>query len=88
MDKSQLVTINRGEKLDFKEFSVQVIESEHGALIRGGRRRRPKFEEITKQWSGPIFRNQLRRRRKLSLLSHLRQIKVIIPKFLDIHALD
>jgi L-ascorbate metabolism protein UlaG (beta-lactamase superfamily) len=55
MDKSQLVTISGGEKLDFKEFSVQVIESEHGALIRGGRRRRPKFEEITKQWSGPIL---------------------------------
>jgi L-ascorbate metabolism protein UlaG (beta-lactamase superfamily) len=55
VDKSQLVTINGGEKLDFKEFSVQVIESEHGALVRAGRRRRPKFEEITKPWSGPIL---------------------------------
>ena len=32
VDKSQLVTISGGEKLDFKEFSVQVIESEHGEL--------------------------------------------------------
>ena len=32
VDKSQLVTISGGEKLEFKEFSVQVIESQHGAL--------------------------------------------------------
>jgi L-ascorbate metabolism protein UlaG (beta-lactamase superfamily) len=54
VDKSQLTMISGGEKLDFKDFSVQVIESEHGALVRSGRRRRPKFEEITKPWSGPI----------------------------------
>ena len=54
VDKSQLVTISGGEKLDFKEFSVQVIESEHGVVRRGGRTRRSKFEEITKPWSGPI----------------------------------
>ena len=34
VDKSQLVTISGGENLDFKEFSVQVIESEHGDLTR------------------------------------------------------
>ena len=37
VDKSQLVTISGGENLDFKEFSVQVIESEHGIVRRGGR---------------------------------------------------
>lgn len=57
VDKSQLVTISGGEKLDFKEFSVQVIASEHGTLMRGGRRVRPKFEEITRPWSGPIMGN-------------------------------
>jgi len=57
VDKSQLVTISGGEKLEFKEFSVQVIASEHGTLTRGGRRVRPKFEEITKPWSGPISGN-------------------------------
>jgi L-ascorbate metabolism protein UlaG (beta-lactamase superfamily) len=57
VDKSQLITIRGGEKLDFKDFSVQVIESVHGALVRGGTRRRPKFEEITKPWSGPIMGN-------------------------------
>lgn len=57
VDKSQLVTISGGEKLEFKEFSVQVIESEHGALVRRGRKRRPKFEEVTKPWSGPIMGN-------------------------------
>jgi L-ascorbate metabolism protein UlaG (beta-lactamase superfamily) len=56
VDKSQLITISGGEKLDFKEFAVQVIESEHGALrTRGGGKRRPKFEEITRPWSGPIM---------------------------------
>jgi L-ascorbate metabolism protein UlaG (beta-lactamase superfamily) len=55
VDKSQLVTISGGEKLDFKEFSVQVIESEHGELRTRGGKRRPKFEEITKPWSGPIL---------------------------------
>ena len=40
--------------MDFDEFSVQVIESEHGGIRRGGRTRRPKFEEITKPWTGPI----------------------------------
>ena len=54
VDKSQLMTISGGEKLDFKDFSVQVIESEHGVLFRRGRRRQPKVEEITKPWSGPI----------------------------------
>jgi L-ascorbate metabolism protein UlaG (beta-lactamase superfamily) len=55
VDKSQLVTINGGDNLDFKDFTVKVIESEHGIVRRGGRTRRPKFEEITKPWSGPIL---------------------------------
>ena len=54
VDKSQLVTISGGEKLDFKEFSVQVIESTHGGVRRGGRILRSKFEEITKPWLGPV----------------------------------
>ena len=54
VDKSQLVTISGGEKLNFKDFSVQVIESEHGGIRRGGRIRRSKFEEITKPWPGPL----------------------------------
>ena len=57
VDKSQLVTIRGGEKLDFKDFSVQVIESEHGILTIRGHKVRPKFEEITKPWSGPIMGN-------------------------------
>jgi len=55
VDKSQLVTISGGENLDFKDFTVKVVESEHGIVRRGGRTRRPKFEEITKPWSGPIL---------------------------------
>jgi L-ascorbate metabolism protein UlaG (beta-lactamase superfamily) len=54
VDKSQLVTISGGEKLDFKDFSVQVIESEHGGVRRSGRIRRSRFEEITKPWPGPL----------------------------------
>jgi L-ascorbate metabolism protein UlaG (beta-lactamase superfamily) len=55
VDKSQLITISGGENLDFKDFTVQVIESVHGALVRHGRKIRPQFEEITKPWSGPIM---------------------------------
>ncbi|HEU4342156.1 MAG TPA: MBL fold metallo-hydrolase [Candidatus Binatia bacterium] len=57
VDKSQLVTIQGGEKFDFKDFSVQVIESQHGVLTRGGRRRQPKPQEILEPWSGPIMGN-------------------------------
>ena len=34
VDQTQLTTISGGEKLDFKDFSVQVIESQHGVLNR------------------------------------------------------
>jgi L-ascorbate metabolism protein UlaG (beta-lactamase superfamily) len=57
VDKSQLVMIQGGEKFDFKDFSVQVIESQHGVLTRSGRRRQPKSEEILEPWSGPIMGN-------------------------------
>src|SRR5262249_3959620 len=54
VDKSTLLAISGGEKLDFEEFSVQVIESTHGGVRRGGRILRSKFEEITKPWLGPV----------------------------------
>jgi L-ascorbate metabolism protein UlaG (beta-lactamase superfamily) len=57
VDKSQLITIQGGEKFDFKDFSVQVIESQHGVLTRSGRRRQPKSEEVLRPWSGPIMGN-------------------------------
>ena len=50
----QLTTISGGEKLDFPDFKVEVIESEHGVLKRSGRRRQPRFEERVKPWSGPV----------------------------------
>ncbi len=55
VDKAQLTTIGGGEKLDFKDFSVQVIESQHGVLNRGGQKRQPKSAEITAPISGPIL---------------------------------
>src|SRR4030095_11527403 len=55
VDKAQLTTIGGGEKLDFKDFSVQVIESQHGVLNRGGQKRQPKSAEITSPLSGPIL---------------------------------
>jgi len=57
VDKAQLMTIGGGENLKFKEFSVQVIGSEHGILRRGGQTRRPKSEEITKPLAGPVMGN-------------------------------
>ena len=55
VDKSQLSTISGGAKLNFKDFSVQVIESRHGVLNRGGRRRQGKFAEVLRPWTGPIM---------------------------------
>jgi L-ascorbate metabolism protein UlaG (beta-lactamase superfamily) len=54
VDKSQLTTISGGENFDFKDFSVQVIESQHGVLTRTGRRRQPRSEEVLQPWSGPV----------------------------------
>jgi L-ascorbate metabolism protein UlaG (beta-lactamase superfamily) len=52
VEKSQLITISGGEKLDFKEFSVQVIESRHG--WREGKPPRNENQEISSPWQGPI----------------------------------
>jgi L-ascorbate metabolism protein UlaG (beta-lactamase superfamily) len=57
VDKSQVVTISGGEKLDYKEFFVQVIESQHGFLTINRQKRQPKFEEVTRPWSGPVLGN-------------------------------
>jgi L-ascorbate metabolism protein UlaG (beta-lactamase superfamily) len=54
VEKSQLVTISGGEKLESQDFTVQVIESRHGGLRRRGHTRRPQLEEITKPWAGPV----------------------------------
>lgn len=55
--KEQLTTISGGEKLMFNDFTVQVIESQHGVLTRSGRTRQPKSEEVLQPWSGPILGN-------------------------------
>ncbi|HYA30044.1 MAG TPA: MBL fold metallo-hydrolase [Acidobacteriota bacterium] len=55
VDKAQLTTISGGEKLDFKDFSVQVIESQHSVVTRGGQKRQPRSAEITKPLTGPIL---------------------------------
>jgi L-ascorbate metabolism protein UlaG (beta-lactamase superfamily) len=55
VDKSQLMTIKGGEKLDFKDFSVEVVESRHAILQRSGRRQPAPLEEITAPWAGPIL---------------------------------
>jgi L-ascorbate metabolism protein UlaG (beta-lactamase superfamily) len=54
VDKAQVTTIAGGEKLEFKDFTVQVVESNHGTLTRGGQRRQPRSAEILKPWNGPI----------------------------------
>jgi L-ascorbate metabolism protein UlaG (beta-lactamase superfamily) len=55
VDKAQLTTISGGEKFDFKDFSVQVIESQHGILTRGGQKQQPRSAEITSPLPGPIL---------------------------------
>jgi L-ascorbate metabolism protein UlaG (beta-lactamase superfamily) len=55
VDKSQLVIIGGGEKLDFKEFSVEVIESRHAILQRSERKQPAKLEEIVAPLTRPII---------------------------------
>ena len=55
VDKAQLTTISGGEKLDFKDFLVQVIKSQHGILTRDGQKRQPRSAEMTRPLSGPIL---------------------------------
>jgi L-ascorbate metabolism protein UlaG (beta-lactamase superfamily) len=55
VDKAQLTTIVGGERLDFEDFSVQVIKSQHGILTRDGQKRQPKSTEITNPLSRPIL---------------------------------
>jgi L-ascorbate metabolism protein UlaG (beta-lactamase superfamily) len=55
VDKSQLITIAGGEDLDFREFSVQVVESRHAILQRSGRRQPAPVEEIAAPLAGPIL---------------------------------
>ena len=55
VEQAQLTTISGGEKLDFKDFSVQVIKSLHGILTRDGQKRQPRSAEITRRVSGPIL---------------------------------
>jgi L-ascorbate metabolism protein UlaG (beta-lactamase superfamily) len=55
VDKAQLTTISGGETLDFRDFSVQVIESQHAVLKRDGQRRQPRSAEITSAVSSPIL---------------------------------
>jgi L-ascorbate metabolism protein UlaG (beta-lactamase superfamily) len=53
VDKSQIITISGGEKLDFRDFSVEVIESRHG-WRPGMPWPRRENEEILSPWQGPI----------------------------------
>ncbi len=55
VDRSQLTTIKGGEKLDFKDFTVEVMESRHGILQRSGRTEPAPLEEITAPLAGPIL---------------------------------
>jgi L-ascorbate metabolism protein UlaG (beta-lactamase superfamily) len=55
VEQSHLTTISGGEKLDFKDFSVQVIKSQHGILTRDGQKQQPRSAEITRSISGPIL---------------------------------
>jgi len=52
VDKSQVIIIGGGEKLEFKDFSVEVIESRHG--WRRGQAPREENQEILRPWQGPV----------------------------------
>jgi L-ascorbate metabolism protein UlaG (beta-lactamase superfamily) len=54
VDKAQVITIAGGEKLEFKDFTVQVVNSVHGTVTRGGQQRQPRTAEILQPLNGPI----------------------------------
>jgi L-ascorbate metabolism protein UlaG (beta-lactamase superfamily) len=55
VDPAQVTTIKGGEKLDFNQFSVEIVESRHAILQRSGRRQTSRREKILKPWPGPIM---------------------------------
>lgn len=55
VNPTQLVTINGGENLIARDFSVRVIESRHGWLLRNGKRVQPRSEEILEPRAGPLL---------------------------------
>lgn len=55
VEQSHLTSVIGGEKLDFKDFSVQVIKSQHGIVTRDGQKRQPRSAEIARPPSGPIL---------------------------------
>jgi L-ascorbate metabolism protein UlaG (beta-lactamase superfamily) len=54
VEKAQVITIAGREKLDFKDFTVEVIPSQHGTLGRGGQQRQPRTAEILQPLNAPI----------------------------------
>jgi L-ascorbate metabolism protein UlaG (beta-lactamase superfamily) len=56
LDQSHLVSISGGEKLEFADFSVQVIESRHAVLARGRSSERKRVsDEVLKPLNRPIM---------------------------------
>ena len=55
VDKERLTTIAGGEKLDFSDFSVEVVESRHGASERKGRTGMEAAREISAPLAAPIL---------------------------------
>lgn len=54
VDKAQVTSVAGGEKLEFKDFAVQVIESNHRTLGPGGQQFQPRSAEILKPFESPI----------------------------------
>ena len=55
VNPSQLVTIGGGENLLARDFSVRVIESRHGWLLRNGKRVQPRSEEVLEPKAAPLL---------------------------------
>ncbi|HEY2986441.1 MAG TPA: MBL fold metallo-hydrolase [Candidatus Binatia bacterium] len=55
VDKAQLTTIQGGEKFDFQDFSVEVVESRHGISQTAGRTEVSEPKELGAPRSGPLL---------------------------------
>jgi L-ascorbate metabolism protein UlaG (beta-lactamase superfamily) len=54
VDKAQLTTVTGGEKLAFKEFAVEVVQSRHAIVQRSGRKPAASPEEILAPLERPL----------------------------------
>lgn len=79
------ITIGGGKRLDFEDFSVKVIESARGVLVRVGRRQRPNFGKSRVRHPGRSSELVSPREEAISTISYLRENALFASKHRRLH---